>query len=220
MPKRPLLLGHRGTRSVASIPENTFAAFDRALDDGCDGFEFDVRLTLDGCAVICHDPCINNVTVAKAVTHQLCDLPTLEMVMERYASRAFLDIELKVAGLEDCLARALEGFRPAHGYVVSSFLPEVLHTIRKNNSDIPLGFICDREDRVGLWRELPVQYVIPHQRLVKRELIEEIHGTGKNLFVWTINGEAEMLDLARWGVDGIISDNTRQLVRILGTASL
>jgi glycerophosphoryl diester phosphodiesterase len=42
---RPLLLGHRGARAVKSIPENTLASFDRAVADGCDGFEFDVRLT-------------------------------------------------------------------------------------------------------------------------------------------------------------------------------
>ena len=219
MPKRPLLLGHRGTRSVASIPENTFAAFDRALEDGCDGFEFDVRLTADGRAVICHDSSIHNVTIGKAVMNQLSDLPTLEMVLKRYASRAFLDIELKVIGLEDCLARALEQFHPAHGYVVSSFLTEVLHTINEKNPDIHLGFICDREDRVGLWRELPVQYIIPHHRLVKRKLIEQIHGTGKSLLVWTVNRNTDMQRLARWGVDGIISDKTPQLVRILGAAS-
>ena len=53
---RPLLLGHRGARGLKSIPENTLAAFDRALADGCDGFEFDVRLTADGQAVVHHDP--------------------------------------------------------------------------------------------------------------------------------------------------------------------
>ena len=51
---RPLLLGHRGARRVA--PENTFFAFDKALRAGCDGFEFDVRLSSDGRGVVCHDP--------------------------------------------------------------------------------------------------------------------------------------------------------------------
>jgi hypothetical protein len=44
--RHPLLLGHRGARRAA--PENTLAAFDLALQHGCDGFEFDVRRTLDG----------------------------------------------------------------------------------------------------------------------------------------------------------------------------
>ena len=61
---RPLLLGHRGARSLKTIPENTLASFDRALADGCDGFEFDVRLTSDGAAVICHDPETEGVEIA------------------------------------------------------------------------------------------------------------------------------------------------------------
>ena len=45
---RPLLLGHRGARAEKSISENTLASFDLALAQGCDGFEFDVRLAADG----------------------------------------------------------------------------------------------------------------------------------------------------------------------------
>src|SRR5262245_42125058 len=50
--RRPLLLGHRGARSLKSIPENTIPSFDRALADGCDGFEFDVRRSGDEEAVV------------------------------------------------------------------------------------------------------------------------------------------------------------------------
>jgi glycerophosphoryl diester phosphodiesterase len=48
-----LILGHRG--SSASAPENTLAAFSRALRDGADGIEFDVRLSRDGVPVVIHD---------------------------------------------------------------------------------------------------------------------------------------------------------------------
>ncbi|HEX8131433.1 MAG TPA: glycerophosphodiester phosphodiesterase family protein [Pyrinomonadaceae bacterium] len=49
----PLIIGHRG--ASASAPENTLAAFVRALDDGADGIEFDVRLARDGVPVVIHD---------------------------------------------------------------------------------------------------------------------------------------------------------------------
>jgi glycerophosphoryl diester phosphodiesterase len=49
----PLIIGHRGASAVA--PENTLAAFVRALDDGADGIEFDVRLARDGTPVVIHD---------------------------------------------------------------------------------------------------------------------------------------------------------------------
>ena len=62
---RPLLLGHRGARALKSIPENTLASFDQALADGCDGFEFDVRLTADGTPAICHDPQSGSLEIAR-----------------------------------------------------------------------------------------------------------------------------------------------------------
>ncbi len=51
---RPLIVAHRGASAVA--PENTLAAFRRAIDDGAEGIEFDVRLAKDGVAVVFHDP--------------------------------------------------------------------------------------------------------------------------------------------------------------------
>ncbi|HVF49897.1 MAG TPA: glycerophosphodiester phosphodiesterase family protein [Pyrinomonadaceae bacterium] len=49
----PLVVGHRG--ASAHAPENTLAAFRRALDDGADGLEFDVRLSHDRVPVVIHD---------------------------------------------------------------------------------------------------------------------------------------------------------------------
>jgi glycerophosphoryl diester phosphodiesterase len=48
-----LIIGHRGSSAVA--PENTIAAFVRAIEDGAEGMEFDVRLARDGVPVIIHD---------------------------------------------------------------------------------------------------------------------------------------------------------------------
>lgn len=49
----PLIIAHRGASACA--PENTIAAFSRAIDDGADGIEFDVRLAKDGVPVVHHD---------------------------------------------------------------------------------------------------------------------------------------------------------------------
>jgi glycerophosphoryl diester phosphodiesterase len=50
---RPLVIGHRGASALE--PENTMAAFERALSDGADGIELDVRLAIDGVPVVIHD---------------------------------------------------------------------------------------------------------------------------------------------------------------------
>lgn len=50
---KPLIIAHRGASAAA--PENTLAAFRKAIEDGAEGIEFDVRLTSDGEAVVFHD---------------------------------------------------------------------------------------------------------------------------------------------------------------------
>jgi len=210
---RPLLLGHRGARACKSIAENTLASFDRALADGCDGFEFDVRLTADGQAVVCHDPTSAGLEIARAAAGQLPALPRLHDVLERYP-QAFLDIELKVAGLEKLVVDALQA-RGGRRFVVSSFLPEALKTLRAAAATIPLGLICKTNAQLDRWNRLPVEYVIAHRSLVTQNLVADIHTAGREFMVWTVNTAAEIKRFASWGVDGIISDDTKLLCRTL-----
>lgn len=211
---RPLLLGHRGARAVQSIPENTIASFDRALADGCDGFEFDVRLTEDEEAVVCHDAKVSGYDVSRTLAKQASQLPRLRDVLQRYRD-SFLDIELKVKGLERILLDLFLRHKPRHGFVVSSFQPGTLKSVRALDATIPLGLICESKTQLRLWSELPVQYVIPHYDLAEPDLVRKIKGAGKKVFVWTVNDAADMQRFAEYGVDGIISDDTSLLCRTL-----
>jgi glycerophosphoryl diester phosphodiesterase len=213
---RPLLLGHRGARAEKAIPENTLASFDLALVQGCDGFEFDLRLTADGQAVICHDATSGGLEIAESSAKDLA-LPLLRDVLPRYQSTAFLDIELKVTGLEKITTDLLRKLAPARGFVVSSFLPEVLQTIHHLDAAIPLGLICKTRTDLSRWLQLPVAYVIPHYKLVRQDLISEIKVASKKVLVWTVNLPAAMKRFSKWGVDGIISDNPEQLARTLAS---
>jgi glycerophosphoryl diester phosphodiesterase len=216
MPSRPLLLGHRGARGQKSIPENTLASFDLALAQGCDGFEFDVRLSEDGQAVICHDASTRGLEIALCSAEELA-LPLLQEVLTRYQGSAFLDIELKVTGVERIIADLLRDHAPARGYVISSFLPEVLQTLHVIDAAIPLGLICETREQFSLWPTLPVVYVIPHYKLVQRSVIAKIKTAGKKIFVWTVNVPSDMKRFSAWGVDGIISDYPKRLALIART---
>lgn len=211
---RPLLLGHRGARALQSIPENTLASFDHAVADGCDGFEFDVRLTADEEAVVCHDPEAAGFAISRATAKQVSQLPRLRDVLQRYRD-SFLDIELKVKGLERILLDLFLRHKPRRGFVVSSFQPGALKSVHALDATIPLGLICESKTQLRLWNELPVQYVIPQQELVDSELVRKIKGAGKKIFVWTVNDPADMKRIAEYGVDGIISDDTSLLCRTL-----
>lgn len=208
---RPLRLGHRGAR-IRGISENTIPAFDFALQQGCDGFEFDVRCTRDNRLIICHDP----EFLGKKLSHSnFTDLPgsppNLEEVLARYSGTAFLDIELKVVGMQRAVVAALREHPPQRGYVVSSFLPEALFEIRDQDGNIPLGFICDKRSELARWPTLPVEYVIPHYKLLSRAIIDELHAAGKKVFTWTVNDAQDMKRFAEWGADAIISDDPQVL---------
>lgn len=213
MSDRPLLLGHRGSRASTSVPENTLASFDLALEHRCDGFEFDVRLTGCGRAVICHDPKVNGVNVCEATCDQLIHLPSLEEVLQRYSQRAFLDIELKVPGLESKILDLVREYRMEEDYVVSSFRPEVVMELKTRSAKIQVGIICDKPGKLACWRETNAEYVVPHHSLVTRDLVQQIHRAGCKVLTWTVNDRNAMARLGEWGVDGIISDDSALLAQ-------
>jgi len=214
MPRTPLLLAHRGARTT-TVAENTLEAFALAHEHGCQGFEFDVRLTASGRAIICHEPKVKGITVAKATAAQLVDFPVLQDVLAQFGEKAFLDIEVKVPGLGSQLVQALREDPPRSGYVVSSFLPDVLIELSIRSGSIPLGLICEDKKQLRRWQDLPLQYVIPQHSLITQDLVQQVHKARRMIFAWTVNDKRTMLRLAEWGVDGIISDKTELLVKTL-----
>ena len=224
---RPLLLGHRGARPLSRIklsaptakipPENSIACFEYALAHGCDGFEFDVRVTRDGRLVLCHNAWIGGRKVATSLFDSLCSgrdkaLACLEDVLTAFGDRAYLDIEVKVGGGEELIVAALRGSSPQH-YLLSSFLPEVLRRLHQLDPSLPLGYVCDRAANLRTWRELPIQVFLPHYELVSEKLVQEIHGRNLQVFTWTVNREVELLQFASWGIDGLISDDPKLLAQ-------
>ena len=136
MTSNPKILGHRGASAVA--PENTLAAFARAISDGADGIEFDVRLSRDGVPVVIHDATLKRTGLVDRPVSELTaselqeidvgswfagrtenstqsfrgeKLPTLAQVFELFsANRGLLYIEMKCAADEGAaLAAAVVG---------------------------------------------------------------------------------------------------------------
>lgn len=75
---RPHVVAHRG--ASAHEAEHTLAAYLRALDEGADGLECDVRLTRDGVLVCVHDRRIDRTSSGRGVvsTLELADLADLD----------------------------------------------------------------------------------------------------------------------------------------------
>jgi glycerophosphoryl diester phosphodiesterase len=141
----PLIVAHRGSSSRA--PENTLASFRRALEDGADAVECDVRLTRDGQVVVIHDPVLRRTTdgrglVAEHTLRELRELsagrwfhrkfaaeqiPTLDELLAVTAGRCGVNVEIKTGTrrygeeIVDRCARVIRQHRAQERVLISSF---------------------------------------------------------------------------------------------------
>ena len=98
------IISHRGEHDNKTVMENTFAAFDRVVERGVWGIELDVRWTKDLKPVVIHDTdcqrvfgkslAINRVTLDE-LQAEVPEIPGLEQVIQRYAKKVHLMVELK-----------------------------------------------------------------------------------------------------------------------------
>jgi len=167
---RPLLIGHRGY--PAKFPENTLAAFEGAINAGCDMIELDVTLTKDRKVVVIHDDTLDRTTdgsglVLAQTFEELKRLdagswfaprfsaeriPELSEVMELTAGRCMLNIEIKQSAFEagypiDAIEHQVVTLVRASGamdrVIISSFDKRILERIAAMDAPPAIAYISD-----------------------------------------------------------------------------
>lgn len=209
---RTLRLAHRGDWRVA--PENTLAAFRAALQrPGCDGLEFDVRVSADGIPVVCHDDTLARVqgrperieTLTAEVLAGV-DVPTLAEVLEIAGRRPFLDIELKVE-IGHVLIEALAAGRgpELHNAVVSSFEPAALDGVARRVPGWPrwLNVIVLDRAAVAAATELGCRGISAEWRSIDAESVALARVARLDVAAWTVRRRSTFDRLADLGVDAI-----------------
>ncbi len=112
------IYAHRGVS--AEIPENTLAAFHRALELGAEGIELDVHLSADGVPVVIHDQTVDRTTDGSGAVHEMTvaelqafdagggeRIPTLADVLDLVEDKLHVDIEVKADRAADAVLQAL-----------------------------------------------------------------------------------------------------------------
>lgn len=128
----PLIIGHRG--ASATTPENTLAAFSRALNDGADGIEFDVRLSRDRVPVVIHDASLKRTG-------------NLDRLVEE------LDVsELQQCDVSSWFHRAQTGIKPKIETVPT--LAQVFALFQKTNALLCLEMKSEAADATPLVRNV------------------------------------------------------------------
>ena len=108
---RPLVIAHRGAHEFE--PEHSLAAYLRAVDEGADGIECDVRLTTDGTLVCVHDRRIDRTsngdgTVSAMRLHDLLKYDFSEPEQDLASVTPALDERRTVLTLRVLLAAMLD----------------------------------------------------------------------------------------------------------------
>lgn len=190
-----LVAAHRGASSLA--PENTIAAFEKAIEVGADMIEFDVRSTRDGVLIAFHDD-VREWTYAELSERLPFAPPRLEQVIETCAGRIALDVELKERGYESDVLQALRG-----EFVVTSFLPEAVSATKRARPDVRVGLLLAAGAEVP--EAVDADFVAPHVSLLDRGVVGEQH---RDVVVWTVN-DAERIEryLADPQVAVVITDD-------------
>ena len=149
---------HRGLHSE-DAPENSLEAFRRARDKGY-GVELDVHLLADGNLAVIHDSSLKRVTgqdgrIEDLTVEQLSQyflngteqtIPELNQVLQLFAGKAPLIVELKSAGnncsaLCEKVCAMLDGYDGQ--YCLESFDPRCVYWLRKNRPDLIRGQLTE-----------------------------------------------------------------------------
>jgi glycerophosphoryl diester phosphodiesterase len=231
-----LVIAHRGASGHA--PENTLAAFRRAVALGASFIETDLHLSRDAHFVAIHDDTVNRTTNGQGKVHDLtlADLrrldagswfgsefsgeriPTLEEILEfSKKSDVVFYLELKPTGAwggEHALIGALRESGEIARTIVISFDAGVIAALRNIEPTLMTGLLFEGQVDQPLERavEVGARQLAIRGDLVTPALIAEARKRDLQIVCWTVNQPAHMRMLIEAGVDGIMSDYPDRLV--------
>lgn len=223
---RLLLLGHRGAPEEAL--ENTLESLARALRDGADGVELDVRAAADGTPVVIHDATLERTygiggTIAELPWPALqrltgARLPSLQQAAAWAASSgAWLNVELKEPGVEAATLQLLAEHELLERTFLSSFIPEVVARVGAVEPRARRFFLTERWDdaaRQGLVQS-GASGVCLRSDAASALSLDVLRQEGLPVVVWTVDHPPRMKELARAGVAAIITNRPALAVATL-----
>ena len=233
--RRPLVLGHRGASAHAA--DNTIEAFEIALAHGADGVELDVRFTADGEVVLNHDadigemgPLIHHDFATLRSAHP--EVPTLDEALAVLGD-LLINVEIKNSPMDadfdatHQMAYAVTRWIAQHDIrdrvVVTSFNPDTVAAVRDTDATVVTGQLvhpgfdvagqAEAIAAVGhTWLAPYVSDVVADAKTV----IEAAHSAGLRVVVWTVDEPDDIALLAAAGVDGLISNDPRAALALVG----
>ena len=242
----PVAFAHRGAHGEQSgAGENSFEAFEAAVEMGYRYLETDVHRTADGVVVAIHDETLDRTTdgegpVAQRAWREIQRLtvtgggrvPRLEELLEAFPEARF-NLDCKDPATVPELVRVLQQADVLDRVCVGSFQHRTVATLRDELGEELCSATTSREVRLllaasaaprGSRRALTfainadcVQVPVRDDRttIVSERFVETCHDAGLPVHVWTIDDPDEMHELLDLGVDGLMTDQAATLREVL-----
>lgn len=212
------IYAHRG--ASIEFPENTLAAFRRALELNVEGIELDVHLSADGHAVVIHDETVDRTTdgsgaVAEMTLEQLKALdagggepvPTLGEVLDLVGDALHVDIEIKAKEAGDAVLNELEGRNTR--WLISSFKWDVLQYVRSRDAEAELWplTVGASDEAIAVAKEIGAPALAIYHMGIDEDIVRHLREQGLGFWVWTVNDPSEAIRFADMGAIGICTDD-------------
>ena len=231
-----LAIAHRGASGHA--PENTLAAFKKAVAMGATFIETDLQMSRDARLVAIHDATLNRTTNGEGLVHNMTlahlrqldagswfgseyageRIPTLEELLAfSKKNDVVFYLELKPQGSwggEHALIGALRESGEIPRVVVISFDASVVLNLRKIEPTLMTGLLYDGqiENPIEKAVEVGARQLLVRGDLVTPVLLAAARKKDLQVVCWTVNHPAHMRALIGAGIDGIMSDYPDQLI--------
>lgn len=233
--RTPLIVAHRG--SSAAAPENTIAAFRRAVEDGADALELDIRLSSDGEIVVFHDSTLRRIARQRGYVHELPlsrlkslsagawfhrkfsgeQIPTLAEVLDLFGRQIAVNIEIKSlrrqsATIVDRCCRLVKAFRLHHSILISSFNRRFVQRVKAIDPHLATGLLIHParpfiSSPARLARRVAADYVLLSGSRIRKRTVVEAHRNGIRVGEYTANSRRRIERDVRYGIDMTITND-------------
>ena len=224
-------IAHRG--ASGSAPENTLAAFKKAIEIGVDAVELDLHGTADGEIVVIHDSSLDRTTDLHGHINETTletirgadaggwfdaefagePVPTLTEALACIGKETIAVLEIKDPLIAEAVVAKIHETDTLDLTVVISFHTTVLQTIRTLEPRIATGWLIGNHDKhvspVRLCQQLGEfgsSLLNINHELITAEFAYEIRRRGIALWCWTVDDIARMREMQTFGVQGITSN--------------
>lgn len=226
-----LNIAHRGFKGA--YPENTMLAYEKAIETGADGIEFDVHLTKDSELVIIHDETLERTTDGKGLIkdktlqelkklnaskgYLSCEVQTIPTLREYFDfvknKDIITNIELKTSiiryeGIEKKVYDLINEYGMKDKIIISSFNHNSLIKMKEIDREIKCG-VLESSRLYKPWeyvKNMGMEYFHPLNFTINEEIAEKFLENNIGLNIWFGKADYDFSKYLDLNPTGLITD--------------